>query len=136
MSAKLLEMRSQVPVDFARKPRSLRELDRWKATEFRQFLLYTGPVMLGAYLDGNLYKNFTLFFSGIAILISPTLSCYAKYAHTLLRSFVSHFGEIYGKDQIVYWASCKWIVSESSGMVRWPVTNGQLSFQLGTIYFF
>lgn len=102
MSAKLVEMRSYIPVEFARKPRSLRELDRWKATEFRQFLLYTGPVVLGTFLDRNMYSNFMLLFSGIAILVSPRLSCHTQYAHTLLRSFVSHFGEIYGKDQLVY----------------------------------
>ncbi|XP_030580612.1 uncharacterized protein LOC115776952 isoform X1 [Archocentrus centrarchus] len=102
MSAKLLEMRSFIPVEFARKPRSLRELDRWKATEFRQFLLYTGPVMLGTFLDQNMYYNFMLLFSGVAILVSPRLSCHTQYARTLLKCFVSHFGEIYGKDQIVY----------------------------------
>jgi len=102
MSAKLVEMRPYIPVEFARKPRSLRELDRWKATELRQFLLYTGPVVLSTFLDRNMYNNFMLLFSGIAILVSPRLSYHTQYARTLLRSFVLHFGEIYGKDQLVY----------------------------------
>ncbi len=49
-----------------------------------------------------MYRNFMLLFSGIAILVSPRLSCCTQYAHTLLRSFDSHFGEIYGGDLIVY----------------------------------
>ena len=57
---------------------------------------------VGTFLDRNMYSNFMLLFSGIAILVSTRLSCHTQYATTLLRSFVSHFGEIYGKDQIVY----------------------------------
>jgi len=33
-----------MPVEFAQEPRALIHWQRWKATEFRQFLLYTGPV--------------------------------------------------------------------------------------------
>lgn len=103
MSACLAGLRSHIPVEFVRKPRTLRELDRWKATEFRMFLLYIGPVILPSCLDTNIYNNFMLLFSGIAILVSPTLSSlHWQYAETLLQMFVAHFGQIYGNDAIVY----------------------------------
>ncbi len=46
ISQKLNRLRGKMPSEFARQPRGLEDLDRWKATEFRQFLLYTGPVVL------------------------------------------------------------------------------------------
>uniref|UniRef100_A0A6P7GVQ8 Uncharacterized protein LOC114347306 n=1 Tax=Diabrotica virgifera virgifera TaxID=50390 RepID=A0A6P7GVQ8_DIAVI len=46
MSAKYLEFKKQIPAEFSRKPRSLSEVKRWKATEFRIFLFYTGPLLL------------------------------------------------------------------------------------------
>lgn len=60
ISQHLLNLKSHIPSEFARKPRSLKEIDRWKATEFRQFLLYTGPVVLAEILHPNMYKNFLL----------------------------------------------------------------------------
>lgn len=103
ISQSLIQMRSYIPSEFARKPRSLRELDRWKATELRQFLLYTGPIVLAPHLDRNLYSNFMLLYTGICILVSPKLcSLYSNFANTLLTTFVSHFGELYGKDALVY----------------------------------
>ena len=46
----LLSFNNYIPTDFARKHRSVKELDRWKATELRLFLLYTGPVILQNFL--------------------------------------------------------------------------------------
>lgn len=46
ISDQLLSYCGKLPSDFARQPRSLLEMDRWKATEFRQFLLYTRPLVL------------------------------------------------------------------------------------------
>ncbi len=45
ISQKLIALRGKMPSEFARQPRGLHEIDRWKATELRQFLLYTGPVV-------------------------------------------------------------------------------------------
>jgi len=42
---RLLALKNIIRVEFSRKPRSLLEFDRFKATEFRQLLLYLGPVI-------------------------------------------------------------------------------------------
>ena len=51
---------SHIPREFARKPCSLSDVIRWKATELRQFLLYIGPVVLRGVLPEPLYENFIL----------------------------------------------------------------------------
>ncbi|CAN7990441.1 unnamed protein product [Ixodes hexagonus] len=42
ISERLVSYRSFVPTEFARKPRSMTECALWKATKFRNFLMYTG----------------------------------------------------------------------------------------------
>ncbi|KAK9535819.1 hypothetical protein VZT92_008175 [Zoarces viviparus] len=54
----MMRLQGAMPTEFARQPHSLREVDRWKATEFRQFLLYTGSVVLRDILLDNFYEHF------------------------------------------------------------------------------
>lgn len=107
MSAPLLAFKQNIPSDFARKPRSLAEKDRWKATEFRQFLLYTGLVALGDAIHSKIYQNFLLLRVGFHILLDERLANeYNQYAHDLLQTFVIHFYQVYGDDMAVYNVHC------------------------------
>ncbi|OXA45782.1 hypothetical protein Fcan01_19500 [Folsomia candida] len=89
--------------DFARKPRTLGELDRWKATELRTFLLYTGPIVLKNNISDKYYRNFMLLSVATRLLAEP---CQSKeninYAEQLLEYFVHNFMEIYGKENVSY----------------------------------
>ena len=67
----LVSLSPYISCDFARKTRSLMEVGRWKATEFRLFLLYTGPVALLDNVDKEIYDNFMLLSVGIHILCHP-----------------------------------------------------------------
>ncbi|KAJ8029023.1 hypothetical protein HOLleu_28306 [Holothuria leucospilota] len=101
ISNRLEALRPSVPLEFARKPRPLREVDRWKATEFRQFLLYSGPLVLLGKLPDEEYKNFLLFSVSLHILLHPILSTsYCDYAQELLVLFVNYYGQLYGRDMI------------------------------------
>lgn len=103
ISEKLISLKAFIPAEFARKPRALKERLRWKATELRQFLLYTGPVVLKGVLAEEVYKNFMLLSVAIHILASPSLCLVMNdFARALLCSFVDHFSQLYGAQFVVY----------------------------------
>ena len=62
ISKRLFEFRTFIPREFSRKCRPLSDIERWKAVEFRQFLLYSGIVARKGHLSNALYKSFLLFF--------------------------------------------------------------------------
>jgi hypothetical protein len=103
VSDQLVRLSSFVPKEFVRKPRSLNEVMRWKATEFRTFLLYTGPIVLRGVLRGDLYDNFMYLSVALTILLSPKLcSEYCDYAKQLLTVCVSNMQVLYGEGMMVY----------------------------------
>ena len=78
--------------EFSRKPRALFEFKQWKATELRQFLLYTGPVILKKVLPKTIYKHFLYLSIAIQILLSSSLiQYYTEYAGQFLQHFVQIF---------------------------------------------
>ena len=103
ISDTLVSLRRHIPREFARKPRSLEEFRRWKATEFRQFLLYTGPVVLQEQLSGRQYRNFMLFAVACMILANDQFCTqHPEYVRDLLKTFVRNFADIYGQEYLVY----------------------------------
>lgn len=96
-----LKLSGYVPAEFVRKPRSLSDLGHWKATEFRLFLLYTGPVVLSSVLRFELYDNFLTLHVALRLLCSRDPSTdIIEYAKSLLQHFVFSFGSLYGKEYI------------------------------------
>lgn len=99
ISEQLLSLRQYIPKEFSRKPRSLKEAKRFKATEYRLFLLYLGPLVLKGVLDTVKYDHFITLHLAISILISNKAFeyRYVDYAEKLLDHFVKSCGLIYSK---------------------------------------
>ena len=103
ISERLVEFKSFIPCEFSRQCRPLSDIERWKAVEFSQFLLYSGIVALKGNLSKSVYNNFLLFFVAIHCLASSDLNqSHADYAESSLKAFVKNAIKIYGRGFISY----------------------------------
>lgn len=103
LSTDILTLHKYIPIEFARHTRGINEIDRWKATEFRLFLLYLGPIILDKYLDKVYLKHFCVIHTAVRILCHPE-DCLRNnaYANELMTYFVKTFKVLYGESNIVY----------------------------------
>lgn len=103
LSEHLKSLTPYISHEFARKPRLVREIDHWKATEYRQLLLYTGIVVLKNRLSAPRYQHFLTFCAAMHILLSKNSSNEGvRYAENLLRAFVHDFITLYSRKFLVY----------------------------------
>ncbi|OXA50049.1 hypothetical protein Fcan01_15190 [Folsomia candida] len=103
ISARLKVFKKFTSSEFSRQPRSLEEVDKWKATELRYFLLYCGPVVLKNIITDENYNLFLSLSIAIRILCSETLHISLNnYAKSLLIYFVQAFKILYGEEQVSY----------------------------------
>ncbi|XP_046737627.1 uncharacterized protein LOC124406298 [Diprion similis] len=99
----LLLLNKSISKEFARKARPLEEVDRFKATELRQLLLYTGPIVFRDNLPRDKYNHFLCLSVAIRILASPEYHIKLNdYARELLQYFVESFPSFYGHQHISY----------------------------------
>jgi hypothetical protein len=89
-----------VSCDVSRKPREVEAIYYRKATEMRQFLLHTGPLVLKNILTEECFMNFLLLNIGMIILLSPDKNNLKQFAKDLLEYFVESFQLIYGKHYV------------------------------------
>lgn len=95
------------PSSFNRKPRSLNEFKMWKATEFRTFLLYVGPVVLRWVLNPKDYRLFLALSVAMAILYNKKMvQNHSDFADELLNFFVKGCIERYSKKFCTYNVHC------------------------------
>lgn len=92
------------PNDITRCPRKIEnEIKYWKASEFRSFLLFYGPVVLRGILPIEHYTHFILLSEAIFILLGDSITNNAvDHAERLLQHFCLMFSALYtaGKETI------------------------------------
>lgn len=97
------EIHAQYPSEFHRKRRNMNDIDRWKAVEFRSFLLYVGPIALKRVLRKDQYLHFLKLHIAIHILSENESTLQAKqYAGLLLNEFVEQYGVLYCTHNLIY----------------------------------
>ena len=100
---RLLRLKPCVSSDFARKPRPLTDYNHWKATELRQFFLYTGRHVMKGILPPRHFDHFSAFSVACCMLVSPTLVLeYSNFEHELLKFFVEEARALYGRTVMTY----------------------------------
>lgn len=102
-SKRLLSVSPYIPKEFNRKPRTLIELDRWKASELRTFLLYLGPFILKDLISLRQYKHFLCLHSALRICCNSQFENeIGQKAIDLIKQFSDKSGEIYTPEEPVY----------------------------------
>lgn len=102
IAGKILKARKTQPNDINRKSRPLSYLRLWKGTEFRTFLLKTGPVILKDHLTAEAYNHFLALHCAVTICTSKSLLKYVSIARVLFVQFVERFSEIYGDERYTH----------------------------------
>lgn len=101
LSNNLIKLKNCIPIDFQRKPRGVDEVPRWKATEFRTFFLYLGPVVLMNIVSKICYLIFLCLHVSIFILLKSNISNnYLNFSEQLLNYFIVNFISIYGREWV------------------------------------
>lgn len=89
MCRRLETVRPFCPNDFSRKPRSLDDFKDYKATEFRQFLLYIGVIVLRGIIPEDVYLHFLFLSAAIRCLTHKSPSHkHLYFAQIALETFI------------------------------------------------
>lgn len=93
---------SHIPLDFNRRPRPLKYICYYKATEFRRIMLYDGLVIFKD-LPKPLWRNYMLYHTCLYVMSSPVLVReMLDVAALLVRRFIAHSIRHLGRHFIVY----------------------------------
>lgn len=105
LSDKLSFLNRKLPREFARQPRSLYYMDKRKATEFRQFVLYTGPLVMRSVVTERVYNHFLALTVAMSIFLEPDdnfRNAHLDYARELLVFYVKTSPFLYSDRCVSY----------------------------------
>lgn len=92
------------PSEFRNRPKTMINIDAWTAYDWRQFLLYHGPIVLENRLPTKYYIHFVYLHLAARIMINRNehKQYGAFIVGYLLKRFVEEFSSLYGADQLDY----------------------------------
>ncbi|XP_074106283.1 uncharacterized protein LOC141532028 [Cotesia typhae] len=103
LSNRLITLQLHCPREFARIPRELDKLVNFKATEFRQLLLYTFIVVFRGIITVEQYDHFLLLHSSMRVLLNSSSSPEnVDFAEESLKSYVIKAEDIHGLQFLTY----------------------------------
>lgn len=107
LDARMEQLQDYCPSDFNRRPNKLTAFNSFKATEFRQFALYTAPSVLKNVLEDDQYQHFLILHVVLRLVVSKETSqemlLFCKQA---LKTYVSLCEDIYGLRFLSYNVHC------------------------------
>lgn len=103
LTKRLEQVKKFCPRDFARKPVTVLKHSKFKATELRQILLYSGPIVFCGLLNDAVFKHFLLLHSAIRLLANPfQTQDNVTYAEECIKVFVETASDVYGVKFLSY----------------------------------
>jgi len=91
------------PRNLTRTPRSIRSMAQWKASEWRNWLLFYSLFVLDGVLPSVYFVHYMLLVQGISMLLSKSLSPHElDTAENYLNMFVREFEVLYGIELMTY----------------------------------
>ena len=105
INLRLTACNGKLPSEFNRQPRSLDDLDYWKATELRSFLLYSGMVVLKGIVADDVYEHFLCLCLAMTLLSCPDderRNGSITFCRELLARFAGDAAALYGGPFVVY----------------------------------
>ncbi|XP_015124450.1 uncharacterized protein LOC107046364 [Diachasma alloeum] len=91
------------PREFSRRPTDIRQYHKMKATELRQLILYTGPVINHGVYKSNIYYHYLLYHVALRYFASPHSSPHhVTLAGTLMNQWVKGCSKLYGEKFVTY----------------------------------
>jgi hypothetical protein len=101
LNVRVLRIASYHPEEFQRSLEIFDHFLQFKGTQFRCFVLYTGPFLLKDIFTKEIYNHFLKLHVAAKILTDPRLSSSCvSIARNIIKDFVKEHSRIYGKEYV------------------------------------
>lgn len=102
INKRITKLRSFIPSDFQRKMRTLDSLEYFKATEFRQFIIYLGPFVLKNILATEYYEHFLYLHYAVYTLSMENVQASLQSAQSCIERFCSELERLFASDCLTF----------------------------------